>query len=89
MANAIQDAGLTAEDIDCISAHATGTPKNDIAETAAIKQVLGHRAMQIPVHAIKSMTGHMIAASGAAEAVAAVITLCNGIIPPTSNRPPP
>lgn len=89
MAGAIRDAGLTPAGIDCISAHATGTPKNDIAETAAIQQVLGERAYQIPVHAIKSMTGHMIAASGAAEAVAAAMTICKGTIPPTTNLQTP
>ena len=85
MTHALRDAGLSPEQIDCVNAHGTGTPKNDIVETAAIKQVLGERARQIPVHAVKSMTGHMIAASGAAEAVAAALTLHHGVVPPTIN----
>jgi 3-oxoacyl-[acyl-carrier-protein] synthase II len=85
MQRALRSAGLDAEDIDCVSAHATGTPKNDIVETAAIRQVLGDRAYQIPVHAVKSMTGHLIAASGAVEAAAAALTIARRIVPPTIN----
>ena len=85
MRAAIRRAGLTPEAVDCISAHGTGTRKNDTIETAAIKEVFGSRAYKIPVHAVKSMTGHMIAASGAVEAVAAALTLTTGLIPPTIN----
>lgn len=85
MKRALRDAGLAAAEIDCVNAHATGTPKNDAVETAAIKDVLGPRARDIPVHAVKSMTGHLIAASGAVEAVAAVLTLHERTVPPTIN----
>jgi 3-oxoacyl-[acyl-carrier-protein] synthase II len=85
MARAIADAGLTPGDIDCINAHGTGTPKNDIAETLAIQQAFGARAKSIPVTANKSMTGHMIAASGAVEAVASALSLHRRKIPPTIN----
>ncbi len=85
MTAAISDARLRPEQIDCISAHGTGTPQNDIVETAAIRSVLGPRAGQIPVHAVKSMTGHMIAASGAVEAVAAVLTIGRQRVPATIN----
>jgi len=85
MTRALADAGLQSDGIDCVSAHGTGTPKNDAVETAAIKEVLGDRARRLPVHAVKSMTGHMIAASGAAEAVAAVLTLAERTVPPTIN----
>jgi 3-oxoacyl-[acyl-carrier-protein] synthase II len=85
MRMALRDARLDPRQIDCVNAHGTGTPKNDVVETAAIKEVLGPRARQIPAHAIKSMTGHMIAASGAAEAVAAVMTIFDRIVPPTIN----
>ncbi|MFZ2958872.1 MAG: beta-ketoacyl-ACP synthase II [Candidatus Ozemobacteraceae bacterium] len=85
MRKAIADAHLTSDDIDCINAHGTGTPKNDLVETLAIKQVLGERAGRVPVHAVKSMTGHCIAASGAIEAAVSVLTLSRGIIPPTIN----
>ena len=85
MTKAIRDAGLRPEDIDCVNVHGTGTPKNDIAETLAIKQVLGRRAREIPITANKSMTGHMIATSGAFEAAVSVLTLHDGKVPPTIN----
>ncbi len=85
MSRALRSAGITANDIDCINAHGTGTIKNDIAETAAIKEVLGEHAYRIPVPSVKSMTGHMIAASGAVEAVASVLTLARRRVPPTIN----
>ena len=78
-------AQLRPEDIDCVNAHGTGTPKNDVVETAAIKEVLGRRAYEIPVHSLKSMTGHMIAASGAVEAAAAALPLARQTVPPTIN----
>ncbi len=89
MTRALDSAGLPAREIDCVSAHGTGTPKNDVVETAAIKEVLGSHAYEIPVHAVKSMTGHMIAASGACEAVAAVLTISHGRVPPTINLETP
>jgi 3-oxoacyl-[acyl-carrier-protein] synthase II len=85
MNKAMATARLKAGDIDCVNAHGTGTIKNDIVETAAIKESLGPRAYDIPVHAVKSMTGHMIAASGAVEAVVAALTLRRGAVPPTIN----
>ncbi len=89
MRAALRDAGLAPDKVDCVNAHATGTPKNDAVETAAIKQVLGDRARNVPVHAVKSMTGHMIGASGAVEAAAAVLTLQQGVVPPTRNLETP
>jgi len=85
MTSAIIDAGLEAAAIDGVNAHGTGTPKNDLAETLALKRVFGPHAKTIPVTANKSMTGHLIAASGAVEAVASVLTLFDGKIPPTIN----
>jgi 3-oxoacyl-[acyl-carrier-protein] synthase II len=85
MTKAIRDAGLKPEDIDGVNVHGTGTPKNDVAETLAIKQVLGQRAYEIPITANKSMTGHMIATSGAFEAAASALTLHDGKVPPTIN----
>ncbi len=85
MKRAMADAGLEPQQIDCINAHGTGTPKNDAVETRAIKQALAKRATQIPVTANKSMTGHLIAASGAVEAVASALTLFTGMVPPTIN----
>ena len=89
MSMALMDAEMAPAKIDCVSAHGTGTPKNDVVETAAIKAVLGRRAREIPVHAVKSMTGHMIAAAGAAEAVAAALTIGRGVVPGTLNLAEP
>jgi 3-oxoacyl-[acyl-carrier-protein] synthase II len=85
MKKALADARLAPEDIDLVSAHGTGTPKNDVVETAALKEALGPRARQVPVHAVKSMTGHLIAASGAVEAAAAALALARETVPPTIN----
>ena len=89
MKQAMNLAGLSPEAIDCINAHGTGTPKNDLMETAAIKTALGSRAYAIPIHSLKSMTGHLIAASGAVEAVAAVLTIARRMVPPTINLETP
>lgn len=85
MAMALEDAGLTPESIDYINAHGTSTPLNDKSETAAIKAVFGEAAYTIPVSSTKSMTGHLLGASGALEAVIGVQVLLNGILPPTIN----
>jgi 3-oxoacyl-[acyl-carrier-protein] synthase II len=85
MRRALRDAGLRPEDVDCVNAHGTGTPKNDIVEALAIREVLGARAREVPVHAVKSMTGHLIAASGAVEAAAAILTVSARLVPPTAN----
>ena len=81
----IKDAGMELNDIDVINAHGTSTPPNDKNETAAIKNVFGKRAYDIPVHSIKSMIGHLLGAAGAIEAISAVLTIRDGIIPPTTN----
>lgn len=85
MKEALTTAGLKQCEIDCVNAHGTGTVKNDIVETVAIKESLGPRAYDIPVHAVKSMTGHMVAASGAVEAVVAALTIRHKVVPPTIN----
>jgi 3-oxoacyl-[acyl-carrier-protein] synthase II len=85
ISKALANAGLRPDEIDCVNAHGTGTPKNDIAETRALKHALGRRAYEIPVTANKSMTGHMIAASGAVEAAASALTLFHNTVPPTLN----
>lgn len=89
MRSALVEAGLSPGDIDLISAHATSTVIGDRSETAAIKQVFGSAAYGIPVTANKSMTGHMLGASGAIEAIALVKSLQEGIIPPTINLETP
>jgi 3-oxoacyl-[acyl-carrier-protein] synthase II len=82
---ALKDSELTENDIDVINAHGTSTPPNDRNETAAIKTVFGKRAYDIPVHSIKSMVGHLLGAAGAIEAIASILTIRDGIIPPTIN----
>jgi beta-ketoacyl-acyl-carrier-protein synthase II len=85
MAWALEDAGLTAEQVDYINAHGTSTPANDAVETLAIKQLFGERAYKIPVSSTKSMLGHAMGASGAIEAAACALTIKHGIIHPTIN----
>ena len=75
--------GLNPEDVDYVNAHGTATPQNDSAETAAIKKALGGRAREIPVSSIKSMLGHCLCSAGAIEAVATVLTIETGVVPPT------
>jgi len=82
---ALEDSGLTSNEVDVVNAHGTSTPPNDKNETAAIKTVFGDRAYNMLVHSIKSMTGHLLGAAGAIEAIVSVLTIKYGIIPPTIN----
>jgi len=82
---ALSSAGLGPNDVDYISAHGTGTPSNDRLETMAIKQVFGTRAARVPVSGIKSMLGHAMGAASAIEAVACILAITEGSIPPTIN----
>jgi 3-oxoacyl-[acyl-carrier-protein] synthase II len=86
---ALEDAGLGAQDIGYINAHGTSTPLNDKSETAAIKTVFGEQAYSIPVSSTKSMTGHLLGASGALEGIVCVQVLQNGILPATINYTTP
>jgi 3-oxoacyl-[acyl-carrier-protein] synthase II len=81
--SALAAAGVNPEDVDYVNAHGTATPQNDSAETAALKSALGDRALEIPISSIKSMIGHCLCASGAIEAVATVMTVREGKVPPT------
>ena len=85
MNNALRDASLRPEDLDYINAHGTSTPAGDIAETLAVKTVLGEAAYRVAVSSTKSMTGHMLGAAGGIEAVFSVMALCEQIMPPTIN----
>jgi 3-oxoacyl-[acyl-carrier-protein] synthase II len=86
---ALDDAGLTPADVDCVVAHGTSTPGNDVCETVAIKEVFGEEADRILVTAPKSMTGHLTAASGALNALIAVQAIRTGTVPPTINLDTP
>jgi len=83
---ALQDAGILATDIDYINVHGTSTPLGDIAELKAIKQVFGDHAYQLNVSSTKSMTGHLLGAAGAAEAIASILAIQHDFIPPTINH---
>ena len=82
---ALRDAGVAPEEVDYINAHGTSTEYNDWYETLAIKRVLGDHAYRVAVSSTKSMTGHLLGAAGGVEAIATVLTLHRGIIPPTIN----
>ena len=85
MRSALRDAGLNPEDIDYINAHGTSTPAGDLAETLAVKSVLGGHAYKVAVSSTKSMTGHMLGAAGGIEAIFSVLALRDQIAPPTIN----
>ena len=89
MSIAIQEAGIKPEEIDYINAHGTSTRLNDSCETKAIKILFNNNAYRIPISSNKSMFGHIIAAAGAVEAVASVLTINKGVIPPTINYETP
>jgi 3-oxoacyl-[acyl-carrier-protein] synthase II len=89
MRMALSDAGLGITDIDYINAHGTSTEYNDRLETEAIKQVFGEHAYSIAISSTKSMTGHLLGAAGAVEAIATVMAICDGYVPPTINYETP
>ncbi len=86
---ALKNAGVSLQEVDYISAHGTGTRLNDLTETKAIKMTFGERAEKIPISSNKSMIGHLASAAGSVEAVAAVMVIRKGIIPPTINYETP
>ena len=86
MQNALEDAGLKPEDIDYINMHGTSTPLGDIVECKAIKSVFGDHSYKMNISATKSMTGHLLGAAGAIEAIICVLSIVNNIVPPTINH---
>jgi 3-oxoacyl-[acyl-carrier-protein] synthase II len=85
MRNALEDAGMKPEELDYINVHGTSTPLGDISETKAIVSVFGEHAYKLNISSTKSMTGHLLGAAGAIEAIAAILATKNDIIPPTIN----
>ncbi|MGD0104103.1 MAG: beta-ketoacyl-ACP synthase [Rhodopila sp.] len=85
MRNALADAGLVPDDVDYINAHGTGTPENDKMEWVGVSAVFGERAGSVPMSSNKSMIGHSLTAAGAVEAIFTLLTIRNGLLPPTIN----
>lgn len=88
MKNALEDAGMNPEDIDYINAHGTSTPVGDVSEVKAIKEVFGEHAYKLNISSTKSMTGHLLGAAGAIEALFSVKAVQNDVVPPTINHNP-
>ena len=86
---AINDAAINPEEIDYINAHGTSTEVNDRVETFAIKQVVRRPGVQTPVSSVKSMMGHLIAAAGSVEAITCLMSIRDGVVPPTINYTTP
>ena len=86
MLNCLRDAGVNPEDVDAINMHGTSTPLGDIAESKAILEVFGEHAYSININSTKSMTGHLLGAAGAIEAIASILAINNGEVPPTINH---
>ena len=88
MQNALEDAGMKPEEIDYINVHGTSTPVGDISEVKAIKDVFGEHAYNLNISSTKSMTGHLLGATGALEALFCVKAVQNDVVPPTINHDP-
>lgn len=86
MENCIKNAGIKPEDVDAINMHGTSTPLGDVAELKAVKAVFGDHAYKLNINSTKSMTGHLLGAAGAVEAIASILAIKNSIIPPTINH---
>jgi len=86
MINCLEDAELSIEDVDVINVHGTSTPLGDVAEVKAIQKLFGEHAYSLNINSTKSMTGHLLGAAGAVESIASILTLREGIVPPTINH---
>ncbi|WP_136482207.1 beta-ketoacyl-ACP synthase II [Cognatitamlana onchidii] len=86
MKNCLENAGLKPEDVDHINTHGTSTPLGDVAELKAISEVFGSHAKHININSTKSMTGHLLGAAGAIEAISVILAMENGVVPPTINH---
>jgi 3-oxoacyl-[acyl-carrier-protein] synthase II len=86
MINALDDAGMKPEDIDYVNVHGTSTPLGDVSEIKAIQKVFGEHAYKLNISSTKSMTGHLLGAAGAIEAIASILAINNSLVPPTINH---
>ncbi len=86
MSNCLEDAGISADEVDHLNVHGTSTPLGDVAELRAVTKVFGEHAYNIQINSTKSMTGHLLGAAGIVEAIAALNTIVHGIVPPTINH---
>jgi 3-oxoacyl-[acyl-carrier-protein] synthase II len=85
MTRALADARISADQVDYVNAHGTSTPLNDVCETRGIRRALGSQADRVWVSSIKSMLGHTVGAAGAIEAIATILSVQQGVVPPTLN----
>lgn len=85
MTAALRDGGITVDDVDTINMHATSTPLGDESESKAIRTLFGDKVERITATSTKSMTGHMLGAAGAAEAILSILSIVHGVVPPTIN----
>jgi 3-oxoacyl-[acyl-carrier-protein] synthase II len=86
MINCLRDAGMKPSEVDGVNMHGTSTPLGDIAETKAILEVFGEHAYNLNLTSTKSMTGHLLGATGAIEAISCILSIKHGIVPPTINH---
>jgi 3-oxoacyl-[acyl-carrier-protein] synthase II len=89
MKNCLDNAGMTFDQVDAVNMHGTSTPLGDIAESKALKEVFGDHLYSMNINSTKSMTGHLLGAAGAIEAIASILAVKNGIVPPTINHKTP
>ena len=85
MTNALKDAKIAPEEVDYVNVHGTATPLGDISEIKAVQRVFGDHAYKLNISSTKSMTGHLLGAAGAVESIAVILSIVNGIVPPTIN----
>ena len=86
MMNCLANAGISAEEVDTVNMHGTSTPLGDVAELKAVQAVFGEHAYKLNINSTKSMTGHLLGAAGAIEAIASILSIVNGVVPPTINH---
>jgi len=86
MQNCLRDSGLNFNDVDTVNMHGTSTPLGDVAESKALHKVFDNHLYSMNINSTKSMTGHLLGAAGAVEAISSVLSIQNGIIPPTINH---